>query len=192
MMKLGDIVRGDFMGKRGQDKLMWAACIDCGKERWVEILRGEPRNKRCRKCAIRLWHSTRPSQKGGSASNWRGGRFYDKSGYVMVWIDKDDFFAPMIKKDRYAREHRLVMAKHLGRNLHSWEIVHHINGIKDDNRITNLQLVTEGGHKQITILESRIKYLEKRATLLEAELELSRSQYIQSDWISVGRGGNRG
>lgn len=62
-----------------------------------------------------------------------------------------------------------MVAKHLGRSLHLWEIVHHKNHIKADNRIENLQLVTDDRHKQISLLEQRI-------TLLEAEVALLRSQ----------------
>lgn len=71
--------------------------------------------------------------------NWKGGRTY-MHGYVAVRLPPDSPFAPMCQRSGYVLEHRLVIAEAIGRPLHSWETVHHIDGNKENNRIENLQL----------------------------------------------------
>lgn len=85
------------------------------------------------------------ASKGLKHFNWRGGKTHHLD-YVLIALNPKDFFYPMTRKgSNYVREHRLVMAKHLGRNLQRWEIVHHKNGIRDDNRLENLELVSSNG-----------------------------------------------
>jgi len=62
----------------------------------------------------------------------------------------------------YILEHRYLIAKKLGRCLNTFEHIHHLNGVKDDNRLENLELLDGSVHSLITKLQDRIRELEKK------------------------------
>lgn len=82
---------------------------------------------------------------GEQHGRWNGGRHIGDGGYIFVYIQPDDPYAEMANTNGYVPEHRLVMARHLGRPLRRTESVHHIDGVRSHNDISNLQL-RQGHH----------------------------------------------
>ena len=73
-------------------------------------------------------------------------------------------FKPVVQKNGYIRinkngkrvlEHIWVLEQFLGRKLKKGECSHHINGIKTDNRIENLELMTNKRHQLLHRLNTK-------------------------------------
>lgn len=80
--------------------------------------------------AGRIAHAVGPDHP-----SWKGGRYVTRDGYIQLSVG-----------GKVKQEHRLVVERAIGRPLLTEEIVHHINHVKDDNRLENLQILSRSEH----------------------------------------------
>lgn len=168
---IGDIKRGTEIGLMNHHKYVFIKCPDCPKERWIQIRNGKPANERCHTCGARNRALDKSKWKSGKdAPNWRGGRGITPGGYIKVKIKEDNPYFSMAWDGGYIFEHRLVMARQLGRCLLSEETVHHRNKNRKDNRPENLEILNRNDHsslqKEVIRLTIRIRELEEEIVTL--------------------------
>ena len=170
MPEIGERQLGQHIGKTPHRAFLWQPCLDCGKPRWVResdwCIKNGPR-KRCRICGNRA----------RSLAYW--GRLHfacggtNNHGYKLIRMAPNHKFALMRNRAGCVVEHRLVMAENLGRPLLRTETVHHKNGIRDDNRLENLELMPNPyTHNQMTSCAQC--ELRKEIRLLRWELKQMR------------------
>lgn len=172
MVKIGEIRKGLEIGyKSKRHGFIWLACVDCGKERWVALRNMMPEHKRCYSCARKeQWARTprmpkeSPKRKDKKPNN---GKWSHPDGYIIMSVPEDchQYF-----KRNVAPEHRIVMARNLKRPLMHYETVHHKNGIKDDNRLENLELLTAIEHTRSKTMCSHCE-LRKEIRLLRWQVK---------------------
>lgn len=122
----------DAWGRRNPRKLADCSCNHCGKT-------FRPRSRTHRFCS-------RACQGRSVRTNdgvWAVSR---RLGYVVGYVWEGG-------KKRQVRQHRYFVEQALGRRLWPDEDVHHINGIKTDNRLENLQVLSKSDHSRLSCTE---------------------------------------
>lgn len=130
-------------------------CPKCGKN--YTVRRNELENGRFKTCSIgcgsrgrKMKNETklkiRNAQLGELGNNWGGGRRKTNFGYIQIYKPNHPSVLGRTHKGKYVFEHRIVMEEKLKRFLKKNESVHHRNGVKDDNRIENLEIVLKNPH----------------------------------------------
>jgi hypothetical protein len=118
------------VGTKGHYATYLCRCI-CGTEKILQstvIKRGFTKSCGCLR---------KEGKKGINSPGWKGGRRKGPKGYVLIYMPNH----PNVKQDGYVWEHQYIMSEYLGRPLTKDETVHHKNGIRNDNKIENLELM---------------------------------------------------
>jgi len=117
-------------------------CLQCQKE-------FRPKRKEqvycSRSCASVTKGSMRKGQKTGPRKGWKYKEQIDKDGYVRVYGK----LHPYSEGRLMIPKHVILMELKIGRRLLPTECVHHINGVRTDNQIENLQLMTKSEHSKL-------------------------------------------
>ena len=74
-------------------------------------------------------------------------------GYILAYVPKH----PNASSDGYVMLHTVIVEMQLNRYLKPDEVVHHMNHIRDDNRIENLQLMNKHEHMSMHMKERHSK-----------------------------------
>jgi len=161
----GRFTKGERLEVR---KGKYLSCEECGNTKYIPLHRLKTFHYCSHKCSSkhsqkkRIYTSLKEETKkkisstltgryiGENAPRWKGGRTRHKDGYIYISSPNH----PYRDHHGYVFEHRLVMEKEINRHLMPEEHIHHLNGIKDDNRIENLKIVTNSEHLKLHWKES--------------------------------------
>lgn len=111
-------------------------CLNCGT---IFVKKYQSLGKRIKYCSLtcagKHMHQvgSRPKKRNmGERKTW-------SDGYVYI----------KVAEGKWDYEHRYVMEKVLGRKLTRKEVVHHVNGVRTDNRPENLKVMSTSEHRKI-------------------------------------------
>jgi len=117
----------DYISPSGNRRRQVECQCDCGNLHILHLINLSGKGTKSCGCLKTELHKLKI---GPMSTRWKGGRSLDSHGYVVIRTD--------INTQRL--EHHVVMEQIIGRKLCPSETVHHLNGIRSDNRSKNLEL----------------------------------------------------
>lgn len=122
-------------------------CPICGKPKSLAA-------KLCNPCSGKR-------RSGANHPCWKGGRYLNSGGYVMLYAPEH----PRAGSNGYVREHIKIWMDNYG-PVTQGHVIHHLNGVKSDNRLDNLALTPIGKHQTLALIHA----MQNRIARLEALL----------------------
>lgn len=122
------------------------------------------------------------AMSGENSGNFKGYRRKTKKGYIFVFRPNH----PAAGEDGLVAEHRLIFEEYIGSYLPKGFVVHHINRIKDDNRIENLALMTISAHNA---LHNRTDHKQKhgKESPIYKQVDLQKIKQMKNEGLTVGQ-----
>lgn len=133
--RFGRLIVTKEIKKRRNSLIYWECLCDCGS---IAIKAGKTlKNGRTRSCGC--LHSEQ------AIENIKN---YNNDNEVQIWSKREVYggYIEIKTPEGWAREHVYEIEKKIGRKLGKNEIVHHVDGNKKNNEISNLILMTNGEH----------------------------------------------
>lgn len=149
--------------KNTEPKIKTLICETCGKEFKVRCSDSRLKNgtvrfcsqkcagasnkkgetKECQFCGKKFYTTRHKFCSKECANSYKKQHYkhktYLENGYIVEYANGNN-------KNNCIKQHRRIMEEHLGRKLREDEVVHHLNGIKTDNRIENLRVMSRKEH----------------------------------------------
>lgn len=166
MLKSNNTICGKLISslKPNSEKKVELICDNCGfitQTSYANYTNCQKKNNnngltKCRSCATKENGKKRigkpahnkgkkyPNLSKENSSCWKGGQYKSFDGYTMIHVKSGHSNCGW---NSYKKRHRVVIEENIGRKLSKEDVVHHIDGNKQNDDLENLYLTNSSGHK---------------------------------------------